>query len=119
MRRAAVALLLAASAQACAGSGAYSIRPASGAVRADRAAVQVTDAECVRWLAARRTWNALSLGFGTGAGGGGALTAAVDAGDGGRIAIGVSTLVLGALGVLSAAQSRSYADDFDRYCATR
>lgn len=114
--RAAVAALVLAPV-ACSGTGAYALRPA--AFRADPNSLRVGDEECVRWLSRRRTWSALSLGFGAGAGGGGAVTAAADVGDGGRIAVGVGTLVLGAAGVLSGALARGYSDDFDRYCAAR
>lgn len=116
MMKALLLTLLTLATPACTGHGAYALHrsTAFGA-----APLHVSDEECVRWLSSRRTWNALSLGFGSGAGGGGALTAAVDMETGGRIAVGVGTLVLGAMGVLSAALSRGYADDFDRHCAAR
>lgn len=79
--------------------------------------VDVPDAECVRWLSARRTWGGLSIGAATAAAGTGGLSAAFGDDAGVRLALGIAGLVAGALSAVAVAVSSGYATDFGRYCA--
>lgn len=99
----------------CAGVGAHALRPA---VRpgAAAAAFQVPDTQCVSWLSARRTWNAVGIGAGALAAGGGGVAALAPDSDAARVSGGITALAFGALGMLAVALGRSYAEDFGTHC---
>ena len=112
-------LLVALHASACAGSGARSFRPVAPHGGPSMARLDVTDAQCVGWLGARRTWGAVGIGSAALASGGG-LTSLLQGSSDDRTAGvigGVSALLFGALGLVSTALSRSYAEDFGQHCS--
>lgn len=80
--------------------------------------VSVSNDQCVNWLSARRTWNALSIAGGTLAAGSGAFAAARVGDEWVQTGSGIAVVVLGALAAVGAAMDRSVATDFDRYCNT-
>ncbi len=92
-------------------------RPETIVARPTLTAVAVPDAECVRWLSARRGWGGASLGAATVAAGTGGLSAAFGQDDGVRLAFGIAGLLAGAFAAVAASVSGGYATDFGRYCA--
>jgi hypothetical protein len=99
----------------CAGLGARAVRP-TYRPGAAAAAFQVPDTQCVSWLSARRTWNAVGIGAGALAAGGGGVAALAPDSDAARVSGGITALAFGALGMLAVALGRSYAEDFGTHC---
>ena len=81
-----------------------------------RGEVGVPDAECVRWLSARRTWTGVTLGAASASAGAGGLTAVAGDDQGLRVAFGVVGLVAGVLSAVAAGLSSGLATDFGRHC---
>lgn len=91
-------------------------RPETIVARPGLYAVEVPDAECVRWLSARRTWSGTSLGAAALSAGTGGLSAAFGADEAARLALGLTGLVAGAVAALAAGVASGYASDFGRHC---